>query len=108
MTSITFVTTHSSHLTHAHLPPHPYPHRVFRRWQLDGHDGQLIWGAQFGSGAGDQAVGLVLGPETSVGVEPKASEEERGGRGGAGGASPLYLTGWTRGALYSSVPGMIR
>ncbi|CAM9844431.1 unnamed protein product, partial [Laminaria digitata] len=78
--------------------------------KLDGKSGKLIWGAQFGSGAGDQAVGLVLGPETSAGAELRTSEEggqgEGRGEGGADGSSPLYLTGWTRGALYSSVPGM--
>lgn len=67
--------------------------------------GALIWGEKFGSGADDQAVGLVLGPESSSTADvndPESRKEER-----TGGNQPLYLTGWTRGALYSSVPGVI-
>ena len=44
----------------------------------------------------------MLGPETRAGAEPRAPN----GEGGADGSSPLYLTGWTRGALYSNVPGV--
>ncbi|CAM9713464.1 unnamed protein product [Ectocarpus fasciculatus] len=72
--------------------------------KLDGESGALIWGEQFGSGADDQAVGLVLGP-----VSPAAADAKEAGDVGSleqekGGGSPLYLTGWTRGALFSKEP----
>lgn len=77
------------------------------RPQLGGQSGALIWGEQFGSGADDEAVGLVLGPESSAGGEAEETvgpPPDEGATGGAGG-NPLYLTGWTRGALFSKIPG---
>lgn len=88
---------------------------VTPRPQLDGQSGALIWGEQFGSGADDEAVALMLGPETSStsaaaaatvdpDVEGTGGSPEQDATGGSGG-NPLYLTGWTRGALFSKVPG---
>ncbi|CAN0490796.1 unnamed protein product [Ectocarpus sp. 12 AP-2014] len=67
--------------------------------KLDGESGALVWGEQFGSGADDQAVGLVLGPVSSAAADAVGSLEQE-----KGGGSPLYLTGWTRGALFSKEP----
>lgn len=84
-------------------PPRTGQHSALcarRRLQLDGESGALVWGEQFGSGADDQAVGLVLGPVSSAAADAVGSLEQE-----KGGGSPLYLTGWTRGALFSKEPG---
>lgn len=85
--------------------------------QLDGSSGSLLWGEQFGSGADDHAVGLVVGPAIAagtavssnqgapVGAESAGEEREVGEIGAGGDTNALYLTGWTRGALYSNVAG---
>lgn len=81
--------------------------------QLDGHSGRFLWGAQFGSEEDDQATGIVLGPvssSSSSGGVYRAGDKEGSEVGRAGGVlensyPSLYLTGWTRGALYSILPG---
>ncbi|CAM9135994.1 unnamed protein product [Scytosiphon promiscuus] len=72
--------------------------------KLDGQTGDLVWGEQFGSGADDEAVALVLGPDAPAGTvganEAIGSLDEEVTDVG----NSLYLTGWTRGALFSNVP----
>lgn len=86
-------------------PPSSPPKKCPPRPQLDGRSGAFIWGEQFGSGADDEAVGLMLGPEAAADAERPVGSPEQGAPPGGTGGNPLYLTGWTRGALFSKVPG---